>query len=133
MSTDERLSEAQGGPAARRARRRPLLRFALVLAGLIALAMAGGVGLELAGQLPRVQAWMDVARPWLIAVQFALTALLWLRWRALVAWLVRTSRLSQAAARPLMQARHRLVAFILLVQLTVVVGLPFSLVDTGAH
>ena len=105
----------------------------MVLAGLVALAMAGGVGLELAGQLPRVQALMDVARPWLIASQFALTALLWLRWRALVSWLVRTRRLSQAAAQPLMQARHRLVAFILLVQLTVVLGLPFSLMDTAAH
>ena len=133
MSTDDRPSEAQGGTSRRRARRRPLLRFALALVGLMALAMAGGVGLQLAGHLPRVEAWMDVARPWLIASQFALTALLWLRWRALVAWLVRTRRLSPAAGPTLMQARHRLVAFILLVQLTAVLGLPFSLMTTAAH
>jgi hypothetical protein len=110
-------------------RRRPLLRFALVLAGIIATAVAGGMGLQLAGHLLTIEALMRTVRPWLIAAQFALTALLWLRWRALIAWLVRTRRLSQASAQPLMQARHRLVAFILLIQLTVVLGLPFSLFD----
>lgn len=129
MSSDERPSGAQGDPPGRRVRRRPLLRFALVLAGLIATAMAGGIGLQLAGHLPSIEALMHTVRPWLIATQFALTALLWLRWRALIAWLVSTSRLSRAAAQPLMQARHRLVAFILLIQLTVVLGLPFSLFD----
>ena len=131
MSSDERPSDARGHPPGRRARRRPLLRFTLVLAGLIATAMAGGIGLQLAGHLPSIQALMDTVRPWLIAAQFALTALLWLRWHALVAWLVSTGRLSQAAAQPLMQARHRLMAFILLIQLTVVLGLPFSLFDTA--
>ena len=129
MSSDERSSHAQGGPPGRRVRRRPLLRFALVLAGIVATAMAGGIGLQLAGHLPGIEALMVTVRPWLIAAQFALTALLWLRWRALIAWLVRTRRLSQAAAQPLMRARHRLVAFILLIQLTVVLGLPFSLFD----
>lgn len=131
MSSDERASNAHGDPPGRRVRRRPLLRFALVLAGVIATAMAGGIGLQLAGHLPSVEAVMGTVRPWLIAAQFALTALLWLRWRALIAWLVRTRRLSQAAAQPLMRARHRLVAFILLIQLTVVLGLPFSLFDTA--
>ena len=131
MSSDERPSDAHGHPPGRRARRRPLLRFALVLAGLIATAMAGGIGLQLAGHLPSIEALMDTVRPWLISAQFALTALLWLRWHALIAWLVSTGRLSQAAAQPLMQARHRLVAFILLIQLTVVLGLPFSLFDTA--
>ena len=129
MSSEKITSDARGRSLHRRARRRPLLRFALVLAGLIATAMAGGIGLQLAGHLPSIEALMDTVRPWLIAAQFGLTALLWLRWRALITWLVRTSRLSQAAAQPLMQARHRLVAFILLLQLTVVLGLPVSLFD----
>ena len=129
MSSDGRPSDAHCRPPGRRVRKRPLLRFALVLAGLIATAMAGGIGLQLAGHLPSIEALMGTVRPWLIATQFALAALLWLRWRALIAWLVRTRRLSQAAAQPLMQARHRLVAFILLIQLTVVLGLPFSLFD----
>jgi hypothetical protein len=129
VSSDERPSDAHGDPPGRRVRKRPLLRFALVLAGLVATAMAGGIGLQLAGHLPSVEALMDTARPWFIATQFALTALLWLRWRALITWLVSTSRLSQVAAQSLLQARHRLVAFILLIQLTVVLGLPFSLFD----
>ena len=132
MSSDERASDAHVDPPGRRVRRRPLLRFALVLAGIVATAMAGGIGLQLAGHLPGIEALMVTVRPWLIAAQFALTALLWLRWRALIAWLVRTRRLSQAAAQPLMQARHRLVAFVLLIQLTVVLGLPFSLFDTAS-
>jgi len=108
---------------------RPLLRFALVLAALIVAAMVGAIGLELAGRTAGVQAFMDIVRPWLIGAQFAGTAWLWLRWQAFVRWLARTGRLPESAVPPLVQARHRIVAFVLLIQLTVVLGLPFSVMD----
>jgi hypothetical protein len=108
---------------------RPLLRFAVVLSALIVIAMLGGIGLQLAGHLATVEAFMRVARPWLIGAQFAVTAWLWLRWHVFVRWLARTGRIPELAVQPLTQARHRIVAFVLLIQLTVVLGLPFSVMD----
>jgi hypothetical protein len=108
---------------------RPLLRFVLVLGGLVALAMVGGIGLKLAGHLATVEAFMDVARPWLIGAQFAATAWLWLRWHVFVRWLARSGRIPDSAVQPLTEARHRILAFVLLFQLTVVLGLPFSVMD----
>jgi hypothetical protein len=96
----------------------------LLLAGLAAI---GIVGLKSAGIADEVEAVMDVARPWLYAAQLTFTAVVWIRWPRIVKWLAARGRIAGAAIDPLLRARHRLMALVLLIQLTVGMGLPLSL------
>jgi hypothetical protein len=75
---------------------------------------------------------LDAARPWLYAGQLACTAILWLRWNHIVAWLERRRHIGASARGPLLRARNRLMALLLLTQLMVGMGLPFSLFGAPA-
>lgn len=97
------------------------------MALLVGLAMVGAIAMWATDTASQVEAVMNVMRPWLYAAQLSCTALLWLNWQAVVQWLARHKRISPRAVEPLLQARHRVVVLILLIQLTVGMGLPFSL------
>jgi hypothetical protein len=122
-------SDRRNGPARRRWR--ALRAFATAVLLLVGLAVVGAIGMRSLGVVSRVEEFMAVARPWLYTAQLSCTAILWLRWRWMVGWLARHKRISPWAVEPLMQARHRVVALVLFIQLTVVMGLPFSLLDVG--
>jgi hypothetical protein len=103
---------------------RTLALAVLLLAVLVAI---GAIGLRFAGLASRVEGALDVAKPWLYAGQLACTAIVWVRWPRIIDWLARGEHISASAAGPLLRARHRLMALVLLTQLMVGMGLPFSL------
>jgi hypothetical protein len=102
---------------------------ALLLAGLVAI---GVIGLRSVGMVTRIEGLLDAAKPWLYAAQLLCTAIVWLRWPRIIDWLARTGRIGVSAVQPLMRARHRLMALVLLTQLLVGMGLPFSLFGASA-
>lgn len=101
--------------------------FGLAALLLAALAAIGAFGLHLTGVVSRIEALLDTARPWLYAVQLLGTAIVWLRWPQIVQCLAQRRRIGASAVDALLRARHRLMALVLLTQLTVGMGLPFSL------
>ena len=101
----------------------------LLLAGLAAI---GAIGLRSAGMVTRVEGVLDAAKPWLYAAQWLCTAIVWLRWPRIITWLARKGRIGVSAVEPLLRARHRLMALVLLTQLMVGMGLPFSLFGASA-
>jgi len=119
---------------ARRPRRvwRVACAFALGLALLAGLALLGAIGLQSTGTLAEVDAVMDVLRPWLHGAQLTVTAALWLRWPQFIQCLARRRLVGNAAVTPLLRARHRLMAFVLLMQLTVGMGVHFSLLSASS-
>lgn len=123
--SSRRPDEAATGHRPRRGR--VFRSLGLVVLLLAVLATIGAVGLWSAGTASRVEAVLDAARPWLYAGQLACTAVVWLRWPRVIDWLARKQHISASAAGPLQRARHRLMALVLLTQLMVGMGLPFSL------
>ena len=113
----------------RQRRGRVLRALGLAVLLLVVLATIGAMGLQLSRSSSRVEDLLGSVRPWLWAAQLGCTAVMWLRWNGIVDWLQRTRRISAAASGPLLRARHRLMAAVLLVQLMVGMGLPFSLFD----
>jgi len=113
----------------RQRRGRVLRALGLAVLLLVVLATIGAMGLQLSRSSSRVEDLLGSVRPWLWAAQLGCTAVLWLRWKRIVEWLLRTRRISAPASGPLLRARHRLMAAVLLVQLMVGMGLPFSLFD----
>ena len=65
------------------------------------------------------------ARPWLALIQLAAIAALWLAWPWLVGRL--RTRWPEEARAALLAARHRICIGLLLVELVVVLGIPFNL------
>jgi hypothetical protein len=105
--------------------------FALAVALLAVLVAVGMLGLAATGIVSQVEEVMNVARPWLRAGQLTCVAILWLRWQQFVRWLEKHNHISPWATEPLIRARHRVVALVLLIVLTAGMGLPFSLFDAA--
>jgi hypothetical protein len=110
-----------------RRRTRTALSVVRALLQILVLLMIGQLALQWSGAAAEVEAFMDVARPWLWAGHLALTALLWVRWSRVIHWLGARGHIPQRAVPHALRSRNRLVALILVAQLTLVMGLPFSL------
>lgn len=117
--------EGATGHPRRRGRVFRTLGLAVLL--LVVLVTIGAIGLRSAGMASRVEGVLDAAKPWLYAGQLACTSIVWLRWPRIIDWLARKQHISASAAAPLLRARHRLLALVLVTQLMVGMGLPFSL------
>jgi len=124
VSSRPRDAGATGHP---RRRGRVFRTLGLAILLLAVLATIGAIGLRSAGMVSRVEGVLDAARPWLHAAQLACTAIVWLRWPRIINWLARKQHISASAAGPLLRARHRLMALVLVTQLMVGMGFPFSL------
>jgi hypothetical protein len=120
--------QRDGDATDHRARRGRVFRtLGLAILLLALLFTIGAIGLWSAGVASRVESVLETARPWLYAAQLTCTATVWLQWPRIIDWLARKQRISPFAAGSLLRARHRLMALVLLTQLMVGMGLPFSL------
>ena len=117
------------GPAGPRTARRWSVRllaiFLVGALGVIALLMA--VAVHAPQHLPRIEAFVKVVRPWAVGLQLLCVGLLWLRWPRLVRWLAASGRVNEAEVGPLLRARHRLTALLLVIVLVLGARLPFLL------
>lgn len=77
--------------------------------------------------LPRIEAFVKTVKPWAVGFQLLIVGVLWLRWPHVVHWLVSRGRIREAEVGPLLRARHRVMALMLVMVLTLGAGLPFSL------
>lgn len=104
-------------------------RFLLVLLaaglGMLALLVVGGAAVGSAKAVGTVSTFMNHVRIWLYAFQLAFIGLAWWRWEGLIHYLDRHGKVNSAAVAPLLAARHRIMGALLVVQLLVVMGLPF--------
>ena len=105
---------------------------ARALLQVLVLLMLGQLALQWSGATAEVEAFMDVARPWLWTGQLALTALLWARWSSFIQWLGARGHIPQRAVPQVQRSRNRLVALLLVAQLTLVMGLPWSLLSAAS-
>lgn len=120
-------SEPPQAPQRFRGLRRFLLLFSVVFVALAGLLAAGSLMLGAQRTLAAAAQALDQVRGWLHAAQLAAIAWLWWRWDAAADWLARRGWVHATRKRELVRARHRLIALLLLVQLLVVMGVPFRI------
>jgi hypothetical protein len=122
VSSAEDDFEAQ---ATRPPRKRRWRAVAVFLSIGVAVALVGWIALQSAGAASRISETMDSVRWWLHGIQLTAIATAWIGWRQGVDWFVRRGSLTPDAGEALKLARHRLMTAVLVIQVFVVMGVPF--------
>ena len=102
-----------------------MIAFAIGVVAVVS--MLAAIAVHAPDHLPRVDAFVKAAKPWAVGVQLLIVGLVWLRWPRIVYWLAARGRIRAAEVGPLLRARHRVMTLLLMMELTLGAGLPFSL------
>jgi len=99
---------------------------------MVALVVIAHTALQATGTLERVAAFVEMAKPWLWMAQLSLIGLLWAKWQRVIHWLAARGRIHPRAVPHALGARHRVLVTLLVIELVVVMGFPFSLMQPAA-